>query len=134
MKILTIICAALSIGACAATEENTEDTEPDAVKDFIAVNELEEVGSIRTFHRLEQTVLNDYYVVITVRKDNYLLAYTSLCRRFQYSRKKPDTRRDSRALYAKSDTYRGCRIGALYPVSDAQADELREIGLAPGER
>ncbi len=131
MNRCSLVLAALLLAACAATDE---DERPDAVADFIGVNELEEVGVIRSLDQLGQSVINENYVIVTTRREQYLLAYTLPCRRFYYSTKKPDFRNDPRALYAKSDTFRGCRIKTLYRITDAQAGELKEIGRAPGER
>lgn len=126
-----VTTVALLLGACAATDE---EERPDAVADFIAVNELEEVRVIRSFDQLGQSVLNESYVIVSTRKEQYLLAYTLPCRRVHDSRPAPDIRSDPRAIYAGSETFRGCRIKTFYPISKAQADELEEIGRAPGER
>ncbi len=129
LALVTLV--ALLLGACATTDE---EERPDAVADFIAVNELEEVRVIRSFDQLGQSVLNESYVIVSTRKEQYLLAYTLPCRRFHDLRPAQDIRSDPHALYAKSDTFRGCRIQTFYPISKAQADELEELGHAPGER
>ena len=123
--------AALLLGACAATDE---EGRVNAYKDFIEVNELEEVGSIRSFEQFGQIVLDDRHVIVTTRKEDYLLTYSRRCSEFDDASRTPDVRRDPRALYAKTDTFRGCRISALYPISKAQAEELQELSQAPGVR
>lgn len=125
------VLVTLFLGACAASDE---EERVDAYDDFIEVNDLEEVGSIRSFEQFGQIVLDDRYVIVTTRKEQYLLAYSRRCSEFDDALRTPDVRSDPRALYARTDTFRGCRIKALYPISKAQAEELKELGHAPGER
>ncbi len=127
MKKLTILLAALVLAGCATTDDGER---PDPVADFIEVSDLEKVSAIKSIDQLESYVLDEYYVIVKARKAEYLLVYYSRCQRDSRNRVTPDRRYDARALYAKSDTYRGCRIKAIYALSDAQAQELREIDTA----
>jgi hypothetical protein len=82
----------------------------------------------------DQHVLNDRYVILSTRREQYLLEYPYPCRDDPITqRPRPDIRRDARAIYADSDTFRGCPIGALYAITADQAEELKSIGEAPGE-
>ena len=126
-----LLIAALSIAACAATDE---EKSPDAIIDFIEVNDLEEVSVIRSYKGFGQSVLNDRYVIVTTRKEQYLLAYAYRCSEFNEATREPDVRSEPHAIHAKSETFRGCRIKALYPISKGQQQELEEIGQAPGQR
>jgi hypothetical protein len=126
-----LILAALFLGACAANEE---DEGPDAIDDFIEVSDLEEVTVIRSYDQLDRVELNDRYVILTTNKEQYLLAYYGRCTEIPGMTKTPDVRRDAHAIYAKSDTFHGCRIKAIYPISEAQEQELVEMGRAPGGR
>ena len=119
------------LGACAANEE---DERPDAIDDFIAVSELEEVRVIRSLEQFGQNVINDYYVIVTTRKEQFLLAYPYACSWTYDTGRRPDRRRDPHAIYADTDTFRGCRIKAMYPITEAQVAELMEMGRAPGQR
>ena len=126
------LCALLLLGGCAATEEVDDAS---AFRDFIEVTELESVPAIRMFGELDLEVLNDEYVVVTNRDHDYLLEYWGPCEKDPFTlRVKPDLRRDVRKMYAGSDTYRGCRIRALYEISPDQVIELRNMGMAPGEK
>lgn len=116
--------------ACAASEE---DERLDAIDDFIQVSELEEVGAIRTVDRLDQDVLNDRYVIVTTRKERFLLAYFSPCPELYDQTRRPDVRRYPHAIYAGSDTFRGCRIKAIYSINAGQVAELEEMGRLPAE-
>jgi len=126
-----LVIAALLLGACAASDE---EPEPDAVNDFIEVNDLEEVSVIRSFEQFGHRVLTDRYIIVTTRKEQYLLVYAYPCSEWDHTTTEPDRRSDPRAIYAKTETFRGCRIKALYPITEGQEQELMEIGRAPGER
>ena len=131
MKKHAHVLAAMFLGACAANEE---EEGPDAIDDFIAVSELEEVTVIRSYDRFDRIGLNSRYVILTTNKEQYLLAYYGRCTEIPGMTKTPDVRRDAHAIYAKSDTFHGCRIKAIYPISEAQKRELVEMGRAPGGR
>ncbi len=131
MKKQALVLAALFLGACASHDE---EEGPDAIDDFIEVSDLEEVSVIRSYDRFDRVELNDLYVILTTGKEQYLLAYYGRCREFVGQRQRPDVRRDANAIYAKSDTFHGCRIKAIYPISEAQEGELVEMGRAPGGR
>ena len=124
-----LVLAALLLGACASEEER-----PDAIDDFIVVSDLEEVNVIRSYIQFEQKVLNELYVIVYTRKEQYLLAYETRCRVMYDMPRRPDRRGDPYAIYADTDTFRGCHIKALYTITVEQAAELMEMGRAPGER
>jgi len=131
MKKQALVLAAMFLGACAANEE---EEGPDAIDDFIEVSELEGVTVIRSYDRLGRVELNDRYAILKTDREQYLLAYYGRCVEIVGQRQRPDVRRDANAIYAKSDTFHGCRIEAIYPISEAQEGELVEMGRAPGER
>ena len=120
------------LGGCAATGQ-PEDT--DAYRDFIEVAELPEVASMRTTGGVGQAVLDDKYVIVTNGDDNYLLVYATRCEKDGFTGGvKPDVRQDARRIYAGFDTFRGCRIEALYEITPDQVVELHRLGMAPGEK
>jgi hypothetical protein len=122
----------LLLGGCAT--DPAEDRSS-AYRDYIEVTELAEVKSIRTFGGIDHEVLDDKYVVVTSRDQDYLLEYKQRCDEDPFTQRvKPDVRRDGRRIYAGIDTFRGCHIGALYEVTPDQVIELRNMGLAPGEK
>ena len=131
MKRYAALIFLMFLAACAATGQ---EERINAVKDFVEVNELEQTDKIRTFDQLDQHVLNERYVIVSTRREQYLLEYPYPCRDDPMTRRpRPDIRRDSSAIYAGSDTFRGCQIRALYPITEDQAEELKNIGEAPGE-
>ena len=132
MKYFASLVFLVFLTACATTGQ---EEQVNAIKDFIEVNELEEADAIRAFYdRIDQQVLNDRFVIVSTRKEQYLLEYPYPCRDDPMTRlPKPDIRRDGSTIYAGSDTFRGCQIRALYVITEDQAEELKNIGKAPGE-
>lgn len=134
MKKIVLLIICLGTAACAATDEAEEPRKETAVQDYIAVNELEPASSIRTEGTLSYYEINDTFLLVSTKRQDYLLEYFSRCIRYIEGRVEPDVRRDPRRIYAGADTFRGCRIKELYPLDPAQADELREIGESVGGR
>ena len=132
MKRYAALLALSLLAACASTGQ---EERINAVKDFIEVSELPKTDVIRTFdRRLEQEVLNDRYVIVSTRREQYLLEYAYTCREDPFTNQmKPDVRRDARAIYAGADTFRGCQIKTIYVITKDQAEEIKNIGEAPGE-
>lgn len=121
----------LLLGACATSHQQEE---VNAMEDFVAVNELAEADSITSFKSLEQDVLNDWYVIVDNGSELFLIEYAYRCVEDPLTRHmRPDVRRDGRKIYARTDTFRGCQIKAIYPITGEQAQELRELGEAPGQ-
>lgn len=127
-----LILAALAAG-CAGSSERQE-SQNTAIRDLIEVNELEEVDKVRFFRQLDGYEINQYYVIVTERKNKYLLEYFQRCTRDYYGRVQPDVRSDPSAIRSGVDTYRGCRIKAIYVIDEALEGELKAIGKAPGEK
>ena len=129
--------------ACAATPDDAPDAntkaaakvilENDAIEDFIVVAELEEVSALRYLGRLDSEVLSERYVLVGDNRRQWVLVFATPCRKLEQSRIEADLRRERNAIYAKFDTYRGCRIDRVYEISDGQAEELKILGDAPGE-
>ena len=55
------------------------------------------------------------------------------CRELDEFRVTPDYRREANLLRARFDTIRGCHIGKIYAVDKGQAQELENLGDAPGD-
>ena len=137
-RIGTVLPAALAtifvLGGCNLNPFQAEENE--AVLDFIYTSDLEEVDSIRFFQQYTYTYVNDQYVTIPTSSGDYLVEFTRTCPELRQNRFTPemvDYRDDNRTLRARFDTIRGCRIGKIYEVTAAQAQELAELGDAPGE-
>ncbi len=126
---------ALLFGLPACNLNPFQAEENEAVLDFIYANELNEVDRIRFFQQYTYTYVNDQYVTIPTSSGDYLVEFTRSCPELRQNRFTPemmDYRDDTRTLRARSDTIRGCRIGTIYEITQAQAAELAELGDAPG--
>jgi len=128
----TCLLGCLLLAACGVTGEPEESREETAMRDFIEVSELKSVDVIRTMAQLSSSEINDTYVIASTRKEEFLIEYFSRCLRRHDGTVEPDHRTDSRALYAVVDTFRGCRIKAIYVLEPGQADEVRELGETVG--
>ena len=131
-RITSLIITSMLLTACAAPDEKEERREETAIADFIEVNELASVKFIRTMNPLSSSVVSDLYVIVSTRREAFLLEYFSRCERRFDGGVEPDVRQDPRALYAKLDTFRGCRIKAIYALQPAQADEIKVLGRTVG--
>lgn len=132
MKRIAILFAALTLSACVT---GYDPQEIEAVRDYVAANQLEEVDKIRRNDQASYTYLNDYFVIMPSRREDYLAEFVSECRelRERFDRSMADARNDTIWIRARFDTIRGCRIGKFYAINEAQAIELRELGDAPGD-
>ncbi len=132
MRTLLLLFVLILVAACAGSSTRQEEQNL-AIRDLVEVNELEEVDVVRFFRQLESYEINQFYVIITDRKDKYLLEYSRRCTYDIHGRVEPDVRRDPRAIRPGLDTFRGCRIKAIYAIDEALEGELKQIGKAPGE-
>lgn len=134
MRRAVVLAAALAFaGGCATTDE--DDDLPSAIDDFIAVHDLQEVRAIRSYQQFETIVLDEWYVIVHVSDDYYLLSYQQRCRILYDMPRRPDLSREgANTIYADTGTYRGCKLKSIYPITRIEADELMQIGRAPGER
>ena len=126
MKKLALVFTWPLAVACSATPEISEYDQ--TIGDYVSVGELEPVKDIRTENRDRYTRLTDRYVIYTTRSGDYLLYFDRPCRELNdLSQITPDQRRDDR-LRAGFDTLRGCRIHAMYAMTEAQAEEISIMG------
>ncbi len=132
MKRTATLIAALALSACVT---GYDPQEIEAVRDYIAANQLEEVDRIRRNDQASYTYINDYFVIVPSRRESYLAEFVSECRELRqtFDQSMQDTRTDTIWLRSRFDTIRGCRIGAFYAINEAQRIELRELGDAPGD-
>ena len=73
-------------------------------------------------------------VIAYLRHEQWLLQYAHECplAQLESGDRPSDKRRYTRALYVKIDTFRGCPVKAMYPITLAHAQELVAMGEAPG--
>jgi len=125
MRFVATLLMLTVVAGCAANDER--DNELDPIDDFIRANELEEVREIRSYDQINGTAINDYYVILENRREQYLIVYARRCYQARPGLVEPDYRRDANVIRSGIDTYRGCRIGAIYKLDEAQAEEVRLI-------
>lgn len=137
-----LITATLALSGCSIT--STQPQEIEATRDFVAANELEEVDEIRLDRQLTYRYVNDRYVTVPTRRGDYLLEFQRDCRALRKTtfdleagdlENNPmvDKRDNMNLLRSRFDTIRGCRIATMYEISDAQKEELKALGDAPGD-
>lgn len=114
------------LAACAGTPEVPEDIQ--AVRDYIEVGELAQVDKIRTQGNDRFIALVPYFALYEARDGFFLLEFDRRCpEMFDNSSITPDRRYDYNMMRRGVDTLRGCRIGRMYPLTDAQAEEIRVL-------
>ncbi len=136
MKKTILIFTALLLAACATSTPTEAVHETDPVQDFIQLHNLEKVSVIRGFENPGVLFMQDpRYIVAYLRHEQWLLQYAHECRlaRLDSGDRPSDKRRYTRALYVKVDTFRGCPVKAMYPITLAHAQELVGMGSESGE-
>ncbi len=126
------IAALLLILLAACATPTGPDTDQ-AIADFIVVSELAELRTVRTRHQYSYTEVTERYVILKARKDRYLVEFRRQCRELNEYDITPDIRREGNVLRSGIDTIRGCVIDRMFAIDLAQAEELQQLGKAPGQ-
>jgi len=132
-----LLLANLLLAACAVAPEDSQEVlnETDAVQDYIKMQNLRPIAAIRRFEDPGVLFMNDTrYIIAYVRDEQWLLQYAHECPLAQGIDRPADKRRYTRVLYSRIDTFRGCPVTAMYPITLAHARELVAMGQAPGDR
>jgi hypothetical protein len=127
------LCALLVLAGCATATVTATVPGREAVADFVAVRQLEDVGQIRKGRDDGWSRVNDYYAVYTTRQQSYLLMFARRCPELEETKVVADRRWDPHTLRARFDTLRGCRIKRIYGLSCADLVELRSLGKPPSD-
>jgi hypothetical protein len=131
---LTVIGAALLLTACGATSI-TPNTQ--AVRDYVTVEGLERVASVRMYRQLRYGYVNDYFVIVATGNRHYLVEFRARCRALTakvFTAAMVDHRYDASYLRV-DDTIRGCQVGKIYKATDEQLIEVKGLGKpqTPGD-
>jgi hypothetical protein len=133
----TKAAALLAVSACFAACAGTPETPPDtrAIQDYIEVGELQEVDQLRTtLGRDEWEPLSRRFVIYTGRDGRFLLGFSRPCREmFDNTTITADKRYDRYVMRQGIDTLRGCRIDKIYPLTEAQAQEIEALAASAGD-
>jgi len=127
-----LLLMTVSLTACAA--QSGPEPEREAVQDFVAVRNLEEVDKINTDTSDSWQELNAHYMIYKARRAKYLVELVRACWELEDQRVVADKRWDSRTIRPRFDTIRGCRIAKIYGLTEADVIELNELGETPGSR
>lgn len=129
-----LLLAAVLVAGCSSTSQPSREVE--AVRDFVVAAELVEVSEIRLWRQMSYTYLNNRFVTVPTRRGDYLVEFTRDCRALtstEIMQDMVDVRQNANVLRARFDTIRGCQIARMYEISEAQSDELKVLGDAPGD-
>jgi len=118
------------LAGCAAQTGPSAD---DAIADFIAVSELEELRTVRMRQQFGYDEITERFVVVKSKADHYLVEFRRRCRELDEYEITPDIRRERNVLRSGIDTIRGCIIHRIFAIDEAQAQELEQLGRAPGQ-
>ena len=128
-----VFAAALALVAgCAGTPEVPPDTQ--ALRDYVEVGELEQTDRIRTHGSDDWAPLTLHFAMYSARDGHFLLEFSRLCREmYDRTSVKPDRRYDHNVMRRGIDTLRGCRIDRMYPLTEAQAQEIEALAKSAGD-
>lgn len=133
MRFLLATIVLLTFSACVTIEDPPN---VQAIRDLIAVGDLQEVEKLRVAHTPNYRALNDFFVATMVGAQPYLLELRTRCRALRRSAISPsmiDIRRDATYIRPNWDTIRGCEIKSIYEISEPQLIEILEYhGLKKG--
>lgn len=119
------------VAGCAGTPEVQPGTQ--AIRDYVEVGELPEVDRIPTRAQDSWAPLTENFAVYKARDGRYLLEFSQRCREmFDNTRVTPDRRNDYNQMNRGLDTLRGCRIDGMYPLTEAQVQEIEALLKAAG--
>ena len=138
MKAVTGIALSALLLGCAAQDTQdkpaTQDEEQ-AVRDFVAVRDLEELDKLRSSSNDSWQVIADKFIIYETRKADYLVEFTRACYELEdNTRIVADIRREMNIMRSRFDTIRGCRIRKIFALTEAEAAELKQLGESPGSR
>lgn len=120
------------IAACSGTSPVTPDDQ--AIRDYVDVGELQTTDKIRAYDNDSWSSLSNRFAIYDGRRGaEYLLEFRRVCRELRDNMTVTPDRRSDNYLRAGVDTLRGCVIYKIYPLTEAQATEIRGLGEAPRE-
>ena len=126
MRIAAMAAALALVAGCAGTPEIPEETQ--AVHDYVEVGELGQTDRIRTHGSDASKPLTLHFALYSGRDGRFLLEFTRLCRAmYDHTLITPDRRYDHNVMRRGLDTLRGCRIDRMYPLTEAQAEEVEAL-------
>ena len=136
MRIHIAVFLILALAGCSTSVERiSPGKDVEAVRDFVVASELPEFNNLRLTEQIKVLYVNDFFVIIPMRRDKYLIEFRGRCaelRERKWVADMVDVRVNAKMLYSDYDTIRGCVIGKIYALEESQLEELRVLGDAPG--
>ena len=130
---LYLAAAGLLLAACAGQPSAEIADKNLAVRDFIEVRGLEPLPKIRSDRSDGWQTITPTFLIYRTRREDYLFEFVRPCWEIMdNSRIYPDERADANSIRARFETLRGCRIAAIYALTEAESAELEHIGDPPG--
>ncbi len=130
---LCLAAAALLLAACAGQPSEEIADKNLAVRDFIDLRQLESLPKIRSDRGDGWQTITPTFLIYRTRREDYLFEFVRPCWEIMdNSRIYADERYDTNTIRARFETLRGCRIAAIYALTEAEAAELEHIGDPPG--
>lgn len=134
MKGLSVLLMAALLAACAAPDETTGENTEQAVRDFIAARQLDELDKIRTRSNDHFQEIDAHFLIYKTRNDAYLFEFDRACYELTQDIIVADERWEGNTIRSRFDTLRGCRIGHIYALTEAEVAELENLGESVGSR
>ena len=134
MKKTTLILLVVLLAGCAAPEEVIGNDKEQAILDLIAVRQLTEVDKFRSQNEDSWKDIERHYLIYEARRQAYLVEFSRACYELEDRNIVADIRREAHIIRARYDTIRGCRIGRIFELTEAEVIELENIGESPGSR
>lgn len=132
MRTAVFVAAMALVAGCAGTPEAPPDTQ--ALRDYVEVGELEQTDRIRTHGSDNWAPLTLHFAIYSARDGRFLLEFSRLCREmYDHTSATPDRRYDHNVIRRGIDTLRGCRIDRMYPLTEAQAQEIEVLVKTVGD-
>lgn len=130
---LTLAAAGILFGACAGQPSQEIADKNLAIRDFIELRQLESLPKIRSDRNDGWETITPTFLIYRTRREDYLFEFVRPCWEIlDNTRIYADERFDANTIRARFETLRGCRIAAIYALTEAEAAELENIGDPPG--
>lgn len=132
MKKCIVLLMATWLAACATSGETIGADKDQAIRDLVVVRQLAELDKIRTRNGDHTQEIDEHFLIYKTRREAYLVEFDRPCRALAENTIVADQRREGNTIRSRFDTIRGCRIGHIYALTEAEVAELETIGESMG--
>ena len=123
---LRLVLAAIVLAGCTT---GLIPKEVRAVRDYVALAELNRVDRIRLYKTLNYRYVNDYFVSVSIGNRHYLVEFDGNCRAIRSRGLNASVidHRQSLNYIKVPDTIRGCPTDKIYELTEDQLLEIRSL-------